>query len=120
TSRYSDVRLSGHVYRYGVAIRVLLEVLQSKDQAKLSLPAIAAQVELGLVQANSQLLVMGYVGSIGAQLPAWQEFDVTAFADYMAAVTKLQDLVFGDLANTRPVLLNSSLAADLASHEDAA
>jgi hypothetical protein len=116
-SRYEDVRSGVHVYRYGVAIRVLLEIFDSENQAKVSLPAIAAQVELDILQANSQLIVLGYVGNIGPQLPDWQAFDVNNYANYMAAVSKLQAQVFGDVANTKPVLLSSTLASELKDHD---
>src|SRR5664279_2708957 len=56
-SRYCDLSSGEHTFRYGVAIRVLLEILDVKGDAKLGLPAIAAQVELGDLQASSLLLV---------------------------------------------------------------
>jgi hypothetical protein len=113
TSRYLDVVDNDHTYRYGVSIRVLLEIVDSKNDAKMSLPAIAAQVELGVVQANSQLIVTGYTGEIGNLLPKWQAFDVDAYSDYMNAVSALQTKIFSDPANAKPVLLSASLASKL-------
>lgn len=112
-SRYSDVDSGRHTYRYGVAIRVLIEILDFKVAAKASLPAIAAQVQLGDLQASSLLMVSGYAGNISATLPAWQDFDVKSYSDYFAAITNLQKIIFDDTANIRPVLLGSTLAAGL-------
>jgi len=113
TSRYTDVLHGNFTYRYGVAIRVMLEILDSENQAKLSIPAIAAQVELDMVQANSQLIVSGYVGKIGSQLPKWQTFDVNTYASYLATVSSLQSTIFDDNDNIKPVLLGSTLASKL-------
>ena len=110
-SRYADVESGGHTFRYGTAIRVLLEIIDSENMAKATLPAIAAQVQLNALQANSQLLVSGYVGNISADLPAWQPFDVQTYSDYMASINKLQGLIFGDTANMRSVLLSSTAAS---------
>ena len=113
TSRYVDIQKDDYTYRFGVSIRVMLEILDSENNAKISLPAIAAQVELDIVQANSQLIVAGYTGNIGNQLPSWQTFDVNSYSSYMATVSKLQDTIFGDPDNIKPVLLGSTLASKL-------
>lgn len=110
-SRYADVESGGHTFRYGTAIRVLLEIIDTENKAQLTLPAIAAQVQLNALQANSQLLISGYVGNISADLPAWQSFDVQTYSDYMASINKLQAQIFGDTANMRSVLLSSTAAS---------
>ena len=116
-SRYSDVETRTHIYRYGVAIRVLVEILDFEAKAKLDLPTIAAQVQLKDLEASCLLLVSGYVGNISATLPAWQNFDVKSYSEYFAAVTSLQKTIFDDPANMRPVLLGSTLAEKLVSGE---
>ena len=112
-SRYADVNTSDHTYRYGVAVRVLIEILDVNGTAKMSLPAIAAQVELNDLQASSLLMVSGYIGNISAALPAWQDFDVKSYSEYFAAITGLQKTIFDDAANMRPVLLGSTLAGTI-------
>jgi hypothetical protein len=112
-SRYADVQVDSHTFRYGTGIRVLLEIVDTENKAQVTLPAIAAQVQLEGLKANSQLLVSGYVGDISADLPAWQAFDVQTYSDYMASINKLQARVFGDTANMRSVLLSSTAASTL-------
>lgn len=113
TSRYLDVPAGNYTYRYGIAIRVMLEIFDSENKAKLSLPAIAAQVELDVIQANAQLIIAGYTGNIASQLPSWEAFDVNSYTSYMAAVSTLQKTIFGDMENTKPALLGSTLASKL-------
>lgn len=118
-SRYIDKTDGSQTYRFGVAIRVILEILDLKGDAKLSLPGIAAQVELGLLQASSRLIVSGYKGNIGEQLPAWQSFDVKSYSDYFVAISNLQKTIFNDSANLVPVLLSTTLATQIVGQEEA-
>jgi hypothetical protein len=112
-TRYSDVVWQQEVYRYGVSIRVLLEIFSDKLDFNLSLPTIAAKVELGVVRASSQLLIRGYAGDISASLPSWQSFDVDSYADYQKSVNELQHKILGDSANIRPELLSTTFAQKL-------
>lgn len=113
TSRFKDVQVDGHTHRYGVAIRVLVEISSTEATVKLSPPTIAAQVELGIVQATSQLLVTGYTGDISDEMPDWQSFDVNAYADFMNSVNAVKAKVFKDAAHIKPELLSSTLAPQL-------
>lgn len=120
TSRYRDVSFKGHSYRYGVAIRALLQIQAFKGDLKLSLPAVAAQVELGLVEASSQLLISGYRGNLSASLPHWQSFDVDSYSDFVTSVNSIQAKVFSNPDDVEPVLLSSTSAAKLRQPEDKA
>ena len=112
-TRYRDVVHQKHTYRYGVAIRVLLEIYNDEVDGDLTLPAVAAKAQLGVVSASAQLLLYGYTGDLSDTLPNWQSFDVNSYADYLKSVSALQVKVFGDPSKMRPVLLSSSLAATL-------
>ncbi|BCY09366.1 hypothetical protein [Actinoplanes sp. L3-i22] len=112
-TRYTDVVDNGHTDRYGVAIRVLLEIYNEDVDADLTLPVVAAKAQLGAVSATAQLLVHGYVGDLAAELPSWQSFDVNSYAEYRKAISAVQRQVFRDVANIRPVLLSSTIAASL-------
>ena len=112
-TRYRDVVHEKHTYRYGVAIRVLLEIYDDQLDADLTLPVVAAKAQLGVVSASAQLLLYGYTGDLSETLPNWQSFDVKSYADYLKSVSALQVKVFGDPSNMRPVLLSSSLASKL-------
>ena len=109
-TRHADVVDNGHTYRYGAAIRVLLEIYSEELDGDLTLPVVAAKAQLGAVSASAQLLVYGYVGDLAQELPSWQSFDVNSYADYLKAVSAVQRQVFRDTAKIRPVLLSSTLA----------
>jgi len=112
-TRYRDVVHKRHTYRYGVAIRVLLEIYDNQLDGDLTLPVVAAKAQLGVVSASAQLLLYGYTGDLSDTLPNWQSFDVDSYADYLKSVSVLQGKVFGDPSKMRPVLLSSTLASTL-------
>ena len=74
-ARWKDVVSGEHSYRFGVALRALVVVSDIKVSGALTLPVVAAKVELEGARASAQLMVRGYVGSdLGALLPTWQSF----------------------------------------------
>jgi hypothetical protein len=76
-ARWKDVASGEHSYRFGVALRALVVVSDIKVSGALTLPVVAAKVELEGARASAQLMVRGYVGSdLGALLPTWQSFGV--------------------------------------------
>jgi hypothetical protein len=112
-TRYSDVVDQKHTFRYGVAIRVLLEIYSAQLDGDLALPMIAAKAQLGVVSAGAQLLLYGYTGEVAGTLPSWQSFDVDSYADYLRSISALQKQVLTDTEHIKPVLLASTLAAEL-------
>ena len=119
-TRFADVVDDGRTYRYGVAIRVLLEIYSAELEGDLTLPVVAAKAELGAVSASAQLLVYGYTGNLTQELPSWQSFDVNSYADYLKSVSDLRSQVLKDTANIKPVLLSSTLAWKLGLPEEGA
>lgn len=112
-TRYSDVVDQKHTFRYGVAIRVLLEIYSEQLDGDLTLPMIAAKAQIGAVSASAQLLLYGYTGDVADTLPSWQSFDVDSYADYLRSISALQKQVLRDTDHIKPVLLSSTLAAEL-------
>ncbi len=112
TSRWADTDSGdGHVYRFGVALRVLVHVTSTTIKGDVTLPSVAADVQLGNVQASAQLLVRGYNGStLGTLLPPWQSFDVDSYAAYMAAISAIQNEVMAHDENIVPQLLATTIA----------
>jgi hypothetical protein len=91
SSRWKHVVSGGHTYRFGVALRAIVVMSDIKGSGALTLPVVAAKVELEGARASAQLLVRGYKGnSLGGLLPAWQSFGVDSYGQYMTAVTGLQ------------------------------
>jgi hypothetical protein len=110
SSRWKDVVGGEHTYRFGVALRAIVVVSDIKGSGALTLPVVAAKVELEGARASAQLLVRGYKGStLGEQLPAWQSFGVDSYGQYMAAVTGMQKAIMDDAADIQPELLATTV-----------
>jgi hypothetical protein len=111
-SRWKDVTSGGHSYRFGVALKVVIVVNEIKSDGALTLPVVAAKVELDGARATAQMLVRGYKGSqLAASLPAWQSFGVDSYAAYMKAVSDIQAIILADEAGIDPELLATTVVA---------
>jgi hypothetical protein len=106
-ARFKDVAVQGATYRFGVSVEATIVVTTDKFQGSLTLPVVAANVQLSFAKASSTLAVRGYLPQANKpiHLPAWGSFDVGSYADFQAVVSKLQDAVLFDNDNIRPVLL---------------
>jgi hypothetical protein len=110
SSRWRDVVNSEHTYRFGVALRALVVVTDIKGSVALTLPIVAAKVEIEGAHASAQLLVRGYQGNdLGGLLPNWQSFGVDSYSQYMSAVSDLQKAIMGDAGNIQPELLATTV-----------
>jgi hypothetical protein len=110
SSRWKDVVAGEHTYRFGVALRALVVVSDIKGSGALTLPFVAAKVELEGARASAQLLVRGYKGdNVGGLLPTWQSFGVDSYAQYMTAVSDLQKAIMVDSGNIQPELLATTV-----------
>jgi hypothetical protein len=106
SSRWIDVASGEHTYRFGVALRAIVVISDIKGGGALTLPVVAAKVELEGARASAQLLVRGYKGStLGEMLPAWQTFGVDSYGQYMLAISALQKQIMADAGNIQPELL---------------
>jgi hypothetical protein len=112
SSRWKDVVNGGHTYRFGVALRAIVVVSDILGSGALTLPVVAAKVELEGARASAQLLVRGYkCNALGDLLPAWQSFGVDAYGQYMKSVSDLQKEIMGDAQNVVPELLATTVVA---------
>jgi hypothetical protein len=106
SSRSRDVEADEHVYRFGVALRVVVEVDGLKANGGLTLPVVAAKVDLEGARATSRLAVRGYKGDdLGPLLPKWTSFGVDQYAGYMQAISALQEKIMANSAAIDPELL---------------
>jgi hypothetical protein len=109
-SRWKDVTVDRHSYRFGVALRAIIVVSQIKGDGGLTLPVIAAKVEIEGARATAQMLVRGYKGGDLADcLPAWQSFGVDSYGEYMKAVSDIQQLILKTESCIDPELLATSV-----------
>ena len=68
SSRWRDVVSGDRTYRFGVALRALVVVTDIKGSGDLTLPIVAAKVEIEGAHASAQLLVTGAVILLGSFL----------------------------------------------------
>lgn len=94
-SRTTQVeRPPGPPERWGIAVRLVIEATGFDGHAKLTLPALAAEVQLSAKQAECRLKVLGYRGNdVAAHFPDFTTFDVESYAQVMANMTQLRDLL---------------------------
>lgn len=108
SSRWKDVVAGEHTYRFGLALRALVVVSDIKGSGALTLPFVAAKVELEGARASAQLLVRGYKGdNVGGLLPTWQSFGVDSYAQYMTAVSDLQKAIMVDSGTSARIAGNN-------------
>ena len=104
-ARYKDVANGGDTFRFGVAIEAVITVWVGKFQGNLTLPVVAANVQLSNSTASSDLAVRGYLPKAALHLPPWGSFDVGSYAEFQSTVSTLQDTILFDNDNIKPVLL---------------
>jgi hypothetical protein len=114
SSRWKDVTTGEQTYRFGVALRAMVVVADMKISGGLTLPMIAAKVEIEGARARAQLLVRGYTGGkLGKALPNWQSFGVDSYVQYMKSISEIEKLILADEDNIQPELLATTvLSAD--------
>lgn len=112
-ARYKDVSdTSGATYRFGIAVEATIVVTVEKFEGGITLPSVAANVQLNHSTASSDLAVRGYAFPAGASvtLPAWGSFDVDSYTDFQKAVDAIVAQVLFDNENIHPVLLATTTA----------
>ncbi|MGQ0840023.1 hypothetical protein [Actinokineospora sp.] len=91
---------------WGYGYRLLVEISDVSNVTSLTLPAIAASVELGQVKASVRLEVNGYTGSeLWNELPVPRPLDVDTYKDYIAAAKRIQKAFFEHPDKALPVKL---------------
>lgn len=99
-----DVAMRQETWGYGY--RLLVEISDEEAVGSLTLPAIAAAVELNQVKASVRLEVNGYVGnSMWGELPIPRPLDVDTYKDYIAAAGRIQQAFQDNPDDAKPVLL---------------
>ena len=95
-------------YRCGV----LIEVDEKAADGDLTLPAIAAKVQISDASASAQLIVRGFNNpELGKLLPPWQAFNVDSYSQYMSAVSAIQAVITENNDCIVPQLLATTIAA---------
>lgn len=100
-------------YRYGTAVRLVVKVASTDVRTGLTIALVAAETQVGRMQAESTLRVVGYAGEkLAALLPPFRTFNVDAYAELSTRMNDVKRLIGGDVANIRPVKLGVEIAAE--------
>lgn len=108
-TKYADCTgPDGTGLRYGTSVRLIVHFSAAQASAKLTLPVIAAEAQLGNVEARVSLSIIGFKGTLppDAQIP-WEPFNVETYGVIMERAAKARDHVFADAnaASISPVLI---------------
>ena len=95
---------------WGIAIRLVVATDDWHANVGITVPAVAATIELGLANASAALEVRGYTGDYSSLLPTPTGLNVETYAVYISAFGKLQKQIFADPAHQVPQLLQHSRA----------
>lgn len=110
-SRYVDVDAGDHTERWGVAVRYAVTVTGLSADGGMSIPLLAARLELEKAQQSVSLRVRGYtndsLNELIAQVPL--SLDVESFQSVIELTRKIQRQVAGGMTEhpefVRPALL---------------
>jgi hypothetical protein len=105
-SRSKTVALGGSQARYGVAARLVVNVLGIEGEINLTLPFVAAQAEFNNLEAYANLTVEGYAGPKAGELfPEFTAFDVESYVKLMNSLTAMKGTIGKDEEHIRPAQL---------------
>ncbi|MDQ6946462.1 MAG: hypothetical protein M3256_09350 [Actinomycetota bacterium] len=90
---------------------MVIDISGFDAKAQLTLPAMAAQVQMGVASAQYKLMARGYVGPLSEVLIDPGELNVESYVKLTGAISKLQRLLADDVQNIRPVPLFVDLPA---------
>jgi len=92
--------------RYGASVRLIVQFSGQSVEVTSGLPSIAAAAQLGHIQANVFLSVVGFPPGIpGKLLLDWEPITVTNYADVIRKASDLRKYVADNRAQIRPVRL---------------
>ncbi|HEU0130435.1 MAG TPA: hypothetical protein VFQ85_05515 [Mycobacteriales bacterium] len=114
-ARTASVPDGDRIVTWGFGYRLLVEVENAEAAGSLTLPAIAASVELGRTNATLRLEIKGYTGAdLWKVLPVPRPLNVDTHRDFLAAAEQVQK-AFGDHPdNAVPVQLSAVPAESIA------
>jgi hypothetical protein len=100
---------------WGYGYRLLVEVESANLATSLTLPAIAASVELGQMRATLRLEVKGYTGAdLWKVLPVPRPLDVDTHRDFLDAAAKVQQAFAEHPEHAALVKLSAASKASIA------
>ncbi len=106
TTRSKSIKAGDRTELWGCGYRFQIEVSDISLTTKLTLPAIAAAMEVTALEASVRLEVKGYTGNeMWTVIPAPRPLDVDTYRTYMGAVEQIQAAFAQHPESTVPVLL---------------
>jgi hypothetical protein len=106
TTRSKAIKRGDHTELWGCGYRFQIEVSDIGLTTKLTLPAIAAAMEVTALEASVRLEVKGYTGDeMWSVIPSPKPLDVDTYRTYMEAVERIQKAFAQNPDSAVPVLL---------------
>jgi hypothetical protein len=100
----------GTTCEIGIAVRLVAATTEWEVEADISIPNIAAAVNLNAKVGDARIgiEVTGYSGPLGDMLPAPSKLDVSTLVDYVSAFNTIQRQVFSEagLPYLTPAVIN--------------
>ncbi len=91
----------------------MVKISSAEARGNLNIPLVAAETQVGKMQAESTLRVVGYVGAgLAAKLPPFRTFNVDAYAELSTQMNEIKKLIGEDTANVQPVRLGVEITAE--------
>lgn len=106
-ARFPDANDPTKLLEIGCSVRLLVATQQVDAEVSLSIPVVAASVEIQNRNARIAMEIAGYRGSLGTLLPSPAKLDVETCGVYLTAFQKIQAEVFAEenRSHLDPVLL---------------
>ena len=87
----------------------MIRITQFTTKVSVTLPVLAAQAEMGILEASAFIELRGYKSKAAGKylLGAPVKFDVKGYGDYVERINKLEQLVLTDESGIHPLRLTS-------------
>jgi hypothetical protein len=106
--RYTERTAGNVVTVWGVAVRLTVTVWSAKLDGRLTLPMVAAQAQLGMVNTSADLRILGFKNNeVGKLLPKFETLDVGSYGEYTKASDAVVAFISKRESNIVPVVLKT-------------
>lgn len=108
-SRFKRLSVPSGTRDYGVGVRLVVTISAAKIDGEVNLPVAAAKAELGMLNAQARMSVIGFTDSkVGKLLPEFGELRVGSFGKYTTAADRVRDYIADHEEHITPDLLRST------------
>ncbi|GFE66292.1 hypothetical protein [Litoreibacter roseus] len=92
--RFRIIAVDGKEVREGIAVRLTVNAKNLSAKVGLSVPNIAAQVQISNATAQASLRVIGYNGPLAGEVQFEDDFGVNSYAKLAETMNRIKDIMF--------------------------